>query len=391
MSHPAPHVDSDDALSLKPQPRNRRAFELPTPTGSEPSTPTDVNSPIDFSMGDAQRDAKGEPPSRNRSFLNLTTSTLFGIYQDNGFDTASQQPTPWGTGAQTPAGNRGASIDWARQALPSDAFERRTTNGNTIRRKSFNPELQKRHIRPASGIAGYLRALGRATALFGVGILYGLLISHLHDKQHIPPVKVNVDREKWTYLALWGLIGVALGEALPYVDSLWESDDDALEDGQEDSRQRQRPRQDWMDIVRSIGAFVGIAFAIRKLPWQSTLQLSLTLALATPAVWYFIDGSPLGFILSTFVSITGTALLLVANPALVPPPHPAKVFQEQIGRHSGSGIVNGSLHALRDEHYLFGIFSQESVGVATWIASVLFVSTVCFGNIGRRLKGSERN
>ncbi|GIZ49576.1 hypothetical protein CKM354_001260600 [Cercospora kikuchii] len=393
MSHPAPHVDTDDAFPLKPQPRNRRAFELPTPD-SEPTTPTDASSPTNLSMSDAngtQKDAKSEAPSRNRSFLNLTTSTLFGIYQDTGFDTASQQPTPWGTGAQTPAESRAASIDWARQALPSDAFERRTTNGNTIRRKSFNPELQKGHIRPATGVASYLRTLGRATALFGVGTLYGLLISHLHDKQQLAPVKVNLDREKWSYLATWGCIAVVLGEALPYVDSLWNSDEDALDDEEVESRQRQRPRQDWMDIVRSIGAFVGIAFAIRKLPWQSTLQLSLTLALANPAVWYFIDGSPLGFILSAFVSITGTALLLVANPALIPPPNPAQVIQEQIGRHSGSGIVNGSLHVLRDEDYVLGIFSQESVGVATWIASVLFVSAVCFGNIGRRLKGSDRN
>jgi hypothetical protein len=32
-----------------------------------------------------------------------------------------------------------------------------------------------------------------------------------------------------------------------------------------------------------------------------------------------------------------------------------------------------------------GVFTSESVGVATWIASVLFVSAVAFGNIGRRL------
>lgn len=45
-----------------------------------------------------------------------------------------------------------------------------------------------------------------------------------------------------------------------------------------------------------------------------------------------------------------------------------------------------SRQQLKDSGMLVaGIFSQESVGVATWIASVLFVSAVCFGNIGRRL------
>lgn len=32
-----------------------------------------------------------------------------------------------------------------------------------------------------------------------------------------------------------------------------------------------------------------------------------------------------------------------------------------------------------------GLISNESIGIGTWIASVLFCSSVCFGNIGRRL------
>jgi len=38
---------------------------------------------------------------------------------------------------------------------------------------------------------------------------------------------------------------------------------------------------------------------------------------------------------------------------------------------------------------LGGVVSYESVGVATWIASVLFCSCVCFGNIGRMMKGKH--
>ena len=393
MSHPAAHMDSDDGMLMKPppNPRSRRTFDL----DSEPPTPTESHSSptLEHRMSETpQKDTNGDvPPSRTRSFLNLTTSTLFGIYQDNGYEAVSSQPTPWGNGAQTPAGDqsRQPSLDWARLNLPSNSFERKGSNGDTVRRKSFNPELQKRYTKPATGIASYLPVVGRTVAMFSVGILYGLLISHLHDRQQIAPVKVNLDREKWSYLATWGGIGVLLGEALPYVDRLWRDDEeDAVE---EDADNRRRNGQDWLNVVRSIGAFVGIAFAIRKLPWQSSLQLSLTLALANPAVWYWIDRSATGFIVSTVVAITGTALLLVADPALVPAPGPKQVFQEQVGRHAGSGVVNGSLHALRDDEYVLGIFSLESVGVATWIASVLFVSSVCFGNIGRRLVGNGRN
>lgn len=231
--------------------------------------------------------------------------------------------------------------------------------------------------------------------MFGAGILYGLLISHLHDRQQIAPVKVNLHQEKWSYLATWGGIGVVLAEALPYVDRLWRGDEgDAVEEDaveEEAENRRRKNGQDWLNVVRSIGAFVGIAFAIRKLPWQSTLQLSLTLALANPAVWYWIDRSATGFVVSTIVAVAGTAVLLLADPALVPAPGPKQVFQEQLGRHAGSGLVNGSLQALQDEDYVLGIFTLESVGVATWIASVLFVSSLCFGNIGRRLVGSARN
>lgn len=239
------------------------------------------------------------------------------------------------------------------------------------------------------GFKGYvLPLIGRIAALFGVGLLYGLLISHLHDRQQLAPVKVNLDRTRWSYLATWGVIGVILGEALPWVDTLWAPDEDAIEDETENEAEMRKTNEarganGWLEIVRSIAAFVGIAFAIRKLPWQSTLQLSLTLALANPAVWYLIDRSPPGFILSTVVALGGTAVLLGVNPALVPPPSPAQNLKGHAAKHGS--LLNGTLNELGNEDLVFGIFTQESVGVATWVASVLFVSCVCFGNIGRRL------
>lgn len=138
--------------------------------------------------------------------------------------------------------------------------------------------------------------------------------------------------------------------------------------------------------MRSIGAFVGVAFAIRKLPWQSTLQLSLTLALSNPAIWYLIDRTPPGLVLSSAISVTGTAILLGISPELVPGPSPAQLLQGHVSRHSG---LNATTKSVPTQDLVAGIFSQESVGVATWIASVLFVSCVCFGNIGRRLAPSK--
>ncbi|KAF2168760.1 hypothetical protein M409DRAFT_20777 [Zasmidium cellare ATCC 36951] len=395
MSHPIPH-DEDSQPILKPRPR--RPFELSSAPNSAPPTPPSdaMNFPekldkLDTSHTSSRMADSGNgsaTPSRTRSFLNLTASTLFGIYQPTGFGTETENPTPWGNGAQTPADSRHGSFDFSRISLPDSAFERDGANGR-VRRRSTQPQVQIRKqasYRPRKGFKGYFLPLaGRVVALFGTGVLYGLLISHLHDRQKLAPVAVNLDRSRWSYLATWGFIGVLLGEALPWADMLWHEDGDE-EDGQGQPRKVGRDVNAWLDVVRSIGAFVGIAFAIRKLPWQSTLQLSLTLALANPAVWYLIDRSPPGFILSTIVALSGTAVLLGINPTLVPAPSPWAVIQGQV---AGQESLNETLQAVKSEDLVLGLFSQESVGVATWIASVLFVSSVCFGNIGRRLAPSR--
>jgi hypothetical protein len=125
--------------------------------------------------------------------------------------------------------------------------------------------------------------------------------------------------------------------------------------------------------------FVGISFAIRKLPWQSTQQLSLTLALANPALWYLIDRSLSGFILPSVISIVGTTILVALNPSVVPSSAPLGYEASFLARNA-TGLLEGPSSEL-----ILGVFSSEFVGVWTWIASVLFVSSVCFGNIGRQL------
>lgn len=87
-------------------------------------------------------------------------------------------------------------------------------------------------------------------------------------------------------------------------------------------------------------------------------------------LWYLIDRSKPGFFLSSFVGITGTAILLGLSPEMMPsPPSPSP----------RAGSTNFSL--LRSN----GLIREESIWVWTWIASVLFCSSVCFGNLGRRL------
>lgn len=105
----------------------------------------------------------------------------------------------------------------------------------------------------------------------------------------------------------------------------------------------------------------------RRLPWESTTQESLTLALVNPFLWYLIDRTKTGFWLSTVVGLTGMGIILGLHPQMIP---------------SSAGI---GIRGWRLEHDIEGGLSQEAVAVATWLASVLFSACVCFGNIGRQL------
>lgn len=106
----------------------------------------------------------------------------------------------------------------------------------------------------------------------------------------------------------------------------------------------------------------------RKLPWQSTLQVSLTLALVNPFLWYIVDRTRAGFWFSAAVGVAGTT---------------AAVLLQQTTGGPHAEAAGGSA-------WVPGWMSVENVGVWTWVCSVLFCSCVCFGNVGRRLAWLER-
>ncbi|EXJ65409.1 hypothetical protein A1O7_01750 [Cladophialophora yegresii CBS 114405] len=328
------------------RPIPRRAFEI-TPASSDSSYPP---SPAETTNPELLLAQKSDAsPSRTRSILNLTSSTLLGIYSPVSGDGAREEmSTPWGTGAQTPAKRRSV-----------DDYDYKPTPEPTKAR----PKLKRR------GFRGYVVPLMLQTMLLcGFGIGYGSIITHLHKTQRITPVPVpDVDRSTLSYQMLWGLFGVLLGNALPVVDSLWENfvSSDARSvptkaasangvGSASSSESGLGPL--WYSAVRSMGVFVGIAFAVRRIPWQSTLQVALTLALANPVLWYLIDRSLPGLAFSAVVSIVGTMVLLVFDPNFVPVP----AIHQQM--------------------------ASEKFGVYTWLASILFCTSICFGTIGRRLQ-----
>jgi hypothetical protein len=104
------------------------------------------------------------------------------------------------------------------------------------------------------------------------------------------------------------------------------------------------------------------------------MQVSLSLALVNPFLWYLIDRSKPGFLLSAAVGITGSAVIMGLNPDMMPAPArlaTATQLHNSTWTHSpGSSPV---------------LTSQDTIEMAIWMMSVLFCSCVCFGNIGRRL------
>lgn len=380
-------TDSSSPL-FQPTPRRRFEFTPTSTDSSAPPTPTRHSSYLDPETSEAKR---------TRSILNLTSSTLFGIYSPSGDENArGGLSTPWNTGAQTPA------------RLPNadgPASPRTSAFANPKPQKTLKPQRQ-----PSA--RDRIPPLVLCVALlFCSGMAYGLIVRHLHDRQQLAPVKIDqIDRNSWRYLMLWGGGGVILGALMPWVDIYWEealrkdekpdaaqiSPDAPIapistseEGGDPSLGSRNRQGGNWDTVVRVIGAFIGIAFAIvrshsqprgvvisltrlqRRLPWQSTLQVSLTLAFLNPVLWYLIDRSKPGFCLSSFIGVIGTAVVLGVNPDLVPTPT--------------SSLSNGFSNVSFDNAILDGLITNESIGVWTWMASVLFCSTLCFGNIGRRL------
>lgn len=77
--------------------------------------------------------------------------------------------------------------------------------------------------------------------------------------------------------------------------------------------------------------------------------------------------------LSTVVGLTGMLALLNINPDIVP--SPAATAPSPIAGEDAPAQAN----------VWYTRIPQESIIVGTWIASMLFCTCVCFGNIGRRL------
>ncbi|KAM0341134.1 hypothetical protein ACHAPU_010149 [Fusarium lateritium] len=363
----------DGPLLIRPVPR--RPFDLSLSTPTPPSENSSPPTPIPAQDPQIARFLQPTPEptnlSRPQSFKNLTSSTLFGIYspttsssRDRVYDDLD---TPWGTGAQTPI---------QRPGIDDATFDFMKDRSHHIRRRSSIRSHEPPAPLKASPSAGAL--VLRGLLLFVLGVGYGVLVtSRFHDESDNLSSGAAYN---WVHLSFWGLAGVALGALFPWFDRVWEDsfgekNDEAVVEHNVSQAQNDDPSTDWALAIRAIGAFVGIVFAIRKVAWASTLQVSLTLALVNPLLWWLIDRSKPGFLLSAAVGLTGSILLLGVNSDMMPSPAHAPF------RH----LVNATMASEGEMPILGGLARQDTLETGMWMLSVLFCSCVCFGNIGRRL------
>lgn len=241
------------------RPRPRRAFEV-TPASTESSGPP---TPAEAANASASADFLSPNPqgqegesgstsvSRTGSILNLTSSTLYGIYQPTAFGSLRDENSPWGTEVNTPAAEH-----------PPEPMQREAEKAATEPRRFA---LRRTRSRLSHGLfrGVILPQVMSSALLFGFGIVYGVITVHLHDNHWITPVKLeNIQYyDSWQYLGFWGLAGVALGNVLPWLDNWREgAEGDQSKASDEDEDEDRTPS--WVTVARSVGAFVGIAFAM---------------------------------------------------------------------------------------------------------------------------------
>lgn len=216
---------------------------------------------------DEERERELGLKAREKSLLNLTSSTLYGIYDEVDSSVPSSAETPWGTGAETPAHLAMGNHTWDSGlgspdgGLSMKTQARRGTKSRQTESKSKRKSQSPK--RPRHPVWKYSVLVGKLTLLFLFGVVYGWIVSHLHDTKHLAAVRFDLNGESWIYLGSWGFAGVALGSLLPYVDLAWGVRGNEEQVEEESAKDGESPISEQInDVVRSVAAFVGIAFAI---------------------------------------------------------------------------------------------------------------------------------
>jgi hypothetical protein len=107
------------------------------------------------------------------------------------------------------------------------------------------------------------------------------------------------------------------------------------------------------ELVRISIMFLGISYAIRKLEWNTFLQVSIVWSLLNPSLWLLLDGTITGFLASLFISGGACSIIYYENSSM---------------------MAN-----------LLAVQPEDTLATWLWIGSFFFCGLIIFGKIGRGL------
>ncbi|KAI9208258.1 insulin-induced protein family [Polychytrium aggregatum] len=189
-----------------------------------------------------------------------------------------------------------------------------------------------------------LSAPARALILFVIGFVISIIIDHLQKEHNItryPASATLFDSASWLPIS-WGFSAMLVGTVYPALDSYFLK--------QKSSPQSRPSRQEWSSVLRCCGGFIGVNYATSKLPWTSSIQVSITLAFLAIGLWFLFDRTLHGFIVSAVFAIIGTMVVFF--------------------------LVSRGFYSFTKADFF---------GVRSWLPCILHSSSICFGSIGRQL------
>lgn len=287
-------------------------------------------------------------PVPSKSFLSLNTSALYSVFGSQASlaeltgDTLSRPVTPnnqlTDNTQSTPSAlraNTGSPINVTPRHTRSDSTSWVAEDDAALGDTNASFEFSS-----ATGVMGKALTLLKITVLFVFGVAYGQFSKRLHDNHMLTTHTFDIASDQ--YSLIWGSCGVMLGLLLPLVDKYFPEDR---------KKYYGKGGADWTSIVRAGAAFLGIAYGVRKIPWASTPQVAFYWGMINPCLWFLLDATRNGFILSSVVALAGTRLFVLFYPDNIPSPT-----------------------------------TETYVSVFTLVASAFFCCSICIGNLGRRLQ-----
>ncbi|KAK9452684.1 insulin-induced protein-domain-containing protein [Dipodascopsis uninucleata] len=294
-------------------------------------------------------------PHKSQSIVSLSTSTLMGIFGSTLTDDTNRSETPdpnslTRTQSSTSPNNGSYTDDILKLRSGGSGVEYGRRDLQGINAKKASP-LSVRNAGNMPDLNAFtpVNIMVKLLFLCIFGVAYGYLAAQLHDDHFVTSSTLKID-PLGNFILSWGILGLINGSLLPFVDSVTPS---KFGPG---SQNTVAAMLAWRSIVRSVGILIGVSYGIRRLQWSSTLQGAIVLAVLNPILWVIMDGSFNGFVISSLTAVFGSFFFAWIYPSHLP----------------------------QSDNW-----SEDYISVITWIASVFFCSSVCFGTIGRRLLGRK--